>query len=72
MSSTLALRAPRLFGRDWKVTVSGRMKFAVTPDRVFGLEFTSSGGKPTRAFYFLEADRATMPVIRQNLSKSSF
>ena len=42
------------------------------PDRVFGLEFTGSDGQPTRAFYFLEADRATMPVKRQTLVQSSF
>lgn len=57
---------------QWNVSVSSRMKFGVIPDRVFGLEFTDSGGKATRAFYFLEADRATMPVMRQSLSQSSF
>ena len=57
---------------QWSVTLSSRMKLGVIPDRAFGLEFTGSGGKPTRAFYFLEADRATMPVIRQKLSQSSF
>ena len=57
---------------QWNVSVSSRMKFGVIPDRVFGLEFTDSGGKAMRAFYFLEADRATMPVMRQSLSQSSF
>ncbi len=54
----------------WSVNVSSRLKFGVIPDRVFGLEFT--GAETKRAFYFLEADRATMPVQRQNLSQSSF
>ena len=57
---------------QWTVRVDRHLKCGVIPDRVFGLEFTGSDGQPTRAFYFLEADRATMPVIRQNLSRSSF
>ena len=56
---------------QWSVRLQSGKKLGVIPDRVFGLEFTGSGGKPTRAFYFLEADRATMPVIRQKLSQSS-
>lgn len=57
---------------QWRVNIGGRLKTGVIPDRVFGLEFTVSGAKPVRAFFFLEADRATMPVIRANLSQSSF
>ena len=56
----------------WRVLVGNRLKLGVIPDQVFGLEFTGSGTKPVRVFYFLEADRATMPVIRQSLSQSSF
>jgi hypothetical protein len=51
----------------WSVHVSSRLKCGVIPDQVFALEF---GGE--RQFYFLEADRATMPVMRQNLAQSSF
>jgi len=51
----------------WSVHVSSRLKCGVIPDQVFALEF---GGE--RQFYFLEADRATMPVVRQNLAQSSF
>ena len=47
-------------------------KLGVIPDRVFGLEFTGAGGETTRAVYFLEADRGTMPAMRQSLSQSSF
>lgn len=57
---------------QWRVNLGSHLKFGVIPDQVFGLEFTGSGGKPVRAFYFLEADRATMPVMRQSLSQSSF
>ena len=41
---------------------------------MFGLELIGSSekAKPSRAYYFLEADRGTMPVQRQNDSQSSF
>jgi hypothetical protein len=51
----------------WQAQVTPRLKCGVIPDQVFALEFP--GGR--RQFYFLEADRATMPVIRQNLAQSS-
>lgn len=51
----------------WRVNVTGRLKCGVIPDQVFALEFP--GGE--RRFYFLEADRATMPVMRQSLTQSS-
>lgn len=57
---------------QWSVRLNGGKKVGVIPDRVFGLEYTVPGVKPTRAYYFLEADRGTMPVTRQNLSQSSF
>jgi hypothetical protein len=56
----------------WSVNLSTRLKCGVIPDGVFGLEFTSQDGKTERAFYFLEADRGTMPITRQNLAQSSF
>lgn len=56
----------------WTVNLSTRLKCGVIPDQVFGLEFTGSDGQPERAYYFLEADRGTMPITRQNLAQSSF
>lgn len=50
----------------WKVNVNG-MKLSAVPDRVFALDFNGS-----RAFFFLEADRGTMPATRTNLSQTSF
>jgi hypothetical protein len=50
----------------WKVKVSG-FKLTVVPDRVFALDFDGN-----RLFFFLEADRGTMPVIRKNLLQTSF
>lgn len=56
----------------WSVKLADRTKLGVIPDSVFVLE---SGGQPiedNRVLYFLEADRATMPVARQDLMRSSF
>ena len=41
---------------------------AVIPDRVFGLDFTM---ERKRKYFFLEADRATMPVMRASLLQTS-
>ena len=41
---------------------------AVIPDQVFGLDFID---KNTSKYFFLEADRATMPVMRANLMQTS-
>jgi DNA-binding Lrp family transcriptional regulator len=52
---------------QWRVEVNRRLSCTVIPDHVFGLE---NDGK--RCWYFLEADRATMPVTRRRLDRSSF
>jgi hypothetical protein len=57
---------------QWSVTVSNRTKLGVIPDRMFGLEFTNRPAQRKRAFFFLEADRGTMPVSRVGLTQSSF
>ena len=51
----------------WHVTLERRQQVGVIPDRVFALEFTRSDKSP--AYFFLEADRGTMPVTRENLSR---
>lgn len=56
----------------WKVDVEGRRNLGVVPDLVFALDFADEDGESERAFFFLEADRGTMPVIRENLSQTSF
>jgi hypothetical protein len=56
----------------WKVDIPGRKNLGVIPDRVFGLEYADADGETVRAYFFLEADRATMPVMRAQLSQSSF
>src|ERR1039458_5778543 len=56
----------------WQVKISNRLKLGVIPDCVFALDFKDHSGASDRAFFFLEADRATMPVIRKSLSQTSF
>ena len=51
----------------WSVSLPGRRRCGVVPDGVFGLEFSTGD----RRWFFLEADRATMPVKRQELAQSS-
>jgi hypothetical protein len=61
---------PRPF--HWKVKISGPLRLGVIPDRVFALEFPDQNGVPSRAYFFLEADRGTMPVKRRKLYQTSF
>jgi hypothetical protein len=55
----------------WKMNVHGQ-KCSVAPDRVFALESAGPDGTIQRSYFFLEADRGTMPVIRKTLSQTSF
>lgn len=56
----------------WEVRLNNRIKLGVIPDQVFALEFTTGRtAKITRALYFLEADRGTMPVVRHSSLRSS-
>jgi hypothetical protein len=54
------------------VNINNRLKLGILPDRVFALEIPDGGGKHQRRYFFLEADRGTMPVKRRNLSQTSF
>jgi hypothetical protein len=56
----------------WSVNVSSEVRLGVVPDRVFAMEYMNRAGSWDRAFFFLEADRGTMPVRRRNLSQTSF
>jgi len=56
----------------WNVTLTGGTKLGIAPDRVFALDYADEDGESNRAFFFLEADRGTMPVTRRNLSQTSF
>lgn len=56
----------------WNVKIKDGVKLGVIPDRVFALEFPDASGNPQRSYFFLEADRGTMPVTRRSLSQTSF
>ncbi len=70
----LLAKAPRFgsFGPvSWtmKATVPGEStEIAVAPDKVFALQFGDTG---RRNYFFVEADRATMPIERRSLAQSS-
>ena len=58
---------------SWQV--GGKNKgycFSMIPDSAFGLRIMDeTTGRQGIVYYFLEADRATMPVVRHNLFRSS-
>jgi hypothetical protein len=59
----------------WQVEVrhGGKLhRLGVEPDKVFGLEFDGMPENRRRAYFFLEADRGTMPVARKGLGQTSF
>jgi len=56
----------------WRVKIRDGTKLGVIPDRVFALEYADQNGQMQRVYYFLEADRGTMPVVREKLVQSSF
>lgn len=62
-------RAPPL---KWSVNVKGRGKLGIRPDRAFALDIDDHKNGVKRAYFFLEADRGTMPVSRGNVVQSSF
>ena len=55
---------------EWKVATKKHM-LGIVPDETFALEFTDANGGTKRSYFFLEADRGTMPVARQNLTQTS-
>jgi hypothetical protein len=70
-AETRSLRLPF----RWQVEVRWRGKLhrlGIEPDRVFGLHFEGAPENRRRVFFFLEADRGTMPVVRKGLGQTSF
>jgi hypothetical protein len=55
----------------WRVSLSSNLTLGLIPDRAFALEYHDETGQTDRAYFFLEADRGTMPVKRNNLSQTS-
>jgi len=57
---------------QWRVKTRDGIRLGVIPDRVFALEYTDQNAQPQRVCFFLEADRGTMPVVRNGLTQTSF
>jgi hypothetical protein len=57
---------------QWRVKIQNGLSLGVVPDRVFALEYVDQSSQAQRAYFFLEADRGTMPVVRTNLVQTSF
>jgi hypothetical protein len=58
----------------WQVSVLNRGKrhhLGVIPDRLFGIEIKNADGVAQTGYFFLEADRGTMPITRQTFSQTS-
>ena len=56
---------------QWNIPTRGSVHTAVIPDAVFALEHTRLDGSTESVFYFLEADRGTMPVQSGNDQRTS-
>ena len=65
-------KGPEHHSYSWKVNIGNQTQLGVIPDRVFALEYPGGNSSPNRHYFFLEADRGTMPVTRRNLSQTSF
>ena len=71
MAAPPAKRARHL---AWRVTIregADAESVGVIPDAAFGVERTDHSGRPRRWYFFLEADRGTMPLRRKSLRQSS-
>lgn len=45
---------------------------SIVPDAVFGLHYTDRPDGKNRAYFMVEIDRGTMPILRRDISQSSF
>ena len=58
---------------QWRVKIPGAgVTLGVIPDRIFALEHAGRSRERERVYFFLEADRGTMPVVRSGLAQTSF
>ncbi len=55
----------------WRVRVPDHGPLGITPDGAFGLHFLDRPEGRNRSYFFLEADRASMPVFRKDLRGTS-
>ena len=76
----LLARAPEATKRrqrpfEWAVAcryLEEPVTLGVAPDALFGLHYLDRPEGRNRAYFFLEADRATMPIQRANVRQTSF
>ena len=47
-------------------------EIAIVPDAVFGLQYLDKPEGKNRAYFFVEIDRGTMPILRRDIRQSSF
>lgn len=55
----------------WRVRLNAKVTLGIVPDRVFSIDVKMPDGRTSRSFFFLEADRGTMPVVRKHLIQTS-
>ena len=56
----------------WQVRLPTNERIGVIPDAAFGIEQIDEQGQKSTTYYFLEADRGTMPIVRDGLAQTSF
>lgn len=55
----------------WRVRLADGSLVGVVPDAIFGLHYLAKPEGGNRAWFFLEVDRGTMPVVRRRLTETS-
>jgi hypothetical protein len=59
-------------GLRWKVVLPAGPRLGVMPDAAFAIEQQKEDDAKERVHFFLEADRGTMPIVREKLIQTSF
>ena len=57
--------------QTWRVRIPGKGTIGVTPDKIFGLHFLDRPEGANRTYFFLEADRGSMPVMRRTFTQTA-
>lgn len=55
----------------WRVKINDQMELGLMPDGVLGIEYETAQRGIDGAYFFLEADMGTMPIVREKLGQSS-
>lgn len=55
----------------WRVRIPGRGEHGITPDAIFALHYLDRPEGRNHSYFFLEADRGTMPVKRRTLAQTA-